>query len=68
MSNTEGFNLMNRTVTAKEAAEFLGICDRTVRSMCERGEMRAVKCGRVWRINLTETVKALGLDVPKTEG
>lgn len=62
----DGTALINRVVTAQEAAKFLGIEDRTVRSMCERGELRAVKCGRVWRINLTETVRALGLDAPKT--
>ena len=35
----------------REAARMLGRNERDVRRMCERGDLRAVKCGRDWTID-----------------
>lgn len=37
----------------REAAKMLGRNERDVRRMCERGDLRAVKCGRDWTIDAT---------------
>jgi excisionase family DNA binding protein len=36
------------------AAKMLAVCHVTVRREIERGELRAVKIGRVWRIRVAE--------------
>lgn len=43
--------LSKRYLTAKEVAEILHVHYRTVRRMCDRGELRgAIRVGRDWRI------------------
>jgi excisionase family DNA binding protein len=37
-------------LTPKQAAEYLQVVDRTIHRMIERGDLHAVKIGRVWRI------------------
>lgn len=37
--------------TTTKWATLLSLSDRAVRAMCERGEIRAKKFGRVWRID-----------------
>lgn len=37
-------------VTTTQAAQYLGCHPKTVRGLCQRGEIRAVKLGAEWRI------------------
>ena len=37
-------------LTASQAAEYLCCHPKTVRSLCQKGELRAVKLGAEWRI------------------
>lgn len=39
-----------RKVHPREVASNLNVTERTVRRMCERGDIPAVKAGRQWRI------------------
>ncbi len=41
-----------RTLTVAEVAERLQVESRTVYGLIHRGELRAVKAGRVWRVPL----------------
>ena len=38
-------------LTIDEVAEYLKIKPSTVRAMCRRGELPAIKVGRIWRVN-----------------
>lgn len=44
-----------------EAAELMNVSEHHVRVMCERGEIQAVKVGRVWRINRDALLEQLGI-------
>src|SRR5207302_470735 len=44
----------NRTVTLREAADFLRVCVRTVRREIERGELIAFRVGRGLRIRMSD--------------
>lgn len=45
-----------------KAAVALGVgTERTIRRMCERGELKAVKAGRQWRINRDALLEQMGL-------
>lgn len=48
-------------VSAGQAAQVLNVSARHVTNMCARGELRAVKCGRVWRVNMADLVRRAGL-------
>ncbi|HLX63351.1 MAG TPA: helix-turn-helix domain-containing protein [Planctomycetota bacterium] len=37
-----------------EAARLLGVCDDTIRREVDRGELKASRVGRVWRIRVSE--------------
>lgn len=41
---------MERVLTVSEVAERLSVHPKTVYNMLERGELRGVKVGRVWRV------------------
>jgi excisionase family DNA binding protein len=58
----QGYRLPSGLSTTAQAARALGVSERLVRSMCARGEVRAVKCGRVWRVNMGELYAAVGLE------
>lgn len=62
-SGTSGNAFGNGIITADEAASLSRLCGRTIRKMCERGEIQAVKvCGR-WLINRDSFLRLIGLDV-----
>jgi excisionase family DNA binding protein len=37
-------------ITIPDAAKRLSVSERTIRRLIERGELRAVRVGRVWRV------------------
>jgi excisionase family DNA binding protein len=47
-------DIMDRGVTLREAAKFLGVCVRTVRREIERGALVAFRVGRSLRIRMSE--------------
>ena len=38
----------------------LGISDRSVYRLCQNGTFKAVKCGKLWRINRDSVLKYIG--------
>lgn len=40
--------------TTTEAAEIMCVSEREVRRMCERGDLRAVRHGLVWIVQITD--------------
>lgn len=38
-------------LTTQQVASHMGVTKQTVRNMCESGQLRAVRIGKVWRIN-----------------
>lgn len=48
-----------RCLTVAEAAEWLAVDHKTLRRMIERGEVPALRVGRVWRIDPDELRAAL---------
>ena len=49
-------------VSAPQAAKVLNVSPHCVTNMCNRGELRAVRCGRVWRVNLADLLRRAGLN------
>lgn len=45
---------MPLAVDIVEAARLLGVCDDTIRKEVDRGELKASRVGRVWRIRVSE--------------
>ena len=41
-------------VDINQAAQMIGVSDDTIRREIDRGRLRAVKIGRVWRIRMSE--------------
>lgn len=46
----------------KEAAFLLNCSVKHVRDMCERGELKAVRVGKLWRINRAQVYELAGID------
>jgi excisionase family DNA binding protein len=38
-------------VTTQQAAPLMALCEKTIRNLVKRGELRAVRCGRALRID-----------------
>lgn len=53
---------MPQLMTPRQAAAVLNVSGRHVLRLCERGELRAVKLGKVWRINRDALAKSCGLE------
>lgn len=49
------------TVTPAQLAPELNLKARTIRDMCARGEITAVRVGQLWRIPAAERDRLLGL-------
>lgn len=49
---------MRTHVSPDEYAEMMGLHPYTVRRMCAKGELEAVKCGSRWRIPVGESPEA----------
>lgn len=47
-------------VSMREAAGYLSVSERTIFSMCNRGELRSVKLGRCRRIPMDAILELLG--------
>jgi excisionase family DNA binding protein len=57
-----------RWLSSKEIAAELGVTDRAVRDLFDRGEIRGAKIGRVWRCHPDDwrdyTMRVRGLSKP----
>lgn len=58
---TSGIHDFPELMTAKQAADFMHVSNRLVERMCERGDLKAVKVGRSWRIHRNALATQLGL-------
>lgn len=56
---------MEELLTIREVARYLGLSERTVYDKARRGEMPAIKVGRVWRVRRRDLEEWLG--VPRTQ-
>ncbi len=43
-------------------AHLLGISDRSVYRLCQNGTFKAVKCGKLWRINRDSVLSYIGVN------
>lgn len=46
--------------TVRELADYLQVTEQTIRSLARRGDLPAVKVGRVWRFRKDEIDVAIG--------
>lgn len=44
------------------AAEMMGLTPGGLRKMCSQGRLKAVKCGRAWRISRDYLMEHIGLE------
>ena len=51
-----------KTVTIKQGAERLNVCEATVRKLCKSGTLPAVRVGRKWVIPEAKFSEFLGVD------
>lgn len=49
------------TMDTKEAAWLLSCSVKHVRDLCERGDLRAVRVGKLWRINRAQVYELAGI-------
>lgn len=49
-------------VSVREAAQLCGTSERHITRMCTVGEIKAVKLGRIWRIDRAAFMAKLGLN------
>jgi excisionase family DNA binding protein len=49
-------------MTVREAAQICDTCERHITRMCTVGEIKAVKLGRIWRIDRAAFMAKLGLN------
>ena len=57
--------MADELLTIDEAAALLRVHPTSVRRLIKRGEIRAIRIGRVWRVNLTPLLNA---DTPAKRG
>lgn len=56
----DDFRSMPDIVNPLPVAYLLGISDRSVYRLCQNGTFKAVKCGKLWRINRDSVLKYIG--------
>jgi excisionase family DNA binding protein len=50
------------SIGTKEAAHILDCSEKHVRDMCKRGDIKAVKLGKLWHINRADLYERLGIE------
>ena len=50
------------TIDTKETAWLLSCSVKHVRDMCEHGDLKAVRVGKLWRINRAQVYRMAGID------
>ena len=50
-SNDDSNSMQALTMTPSECGAIAGVSPRTISRMCKRGELKAAKFGKLWRIN-----------------
>ena len=54
-------NQESPSMNTKEAAFVLGCSEKHVRDLCDRGELKAIKLGKLWHINRSDLYSKLGI-------
>lgn len=57
----DAFRTMPDIVDPMPVARLLGISDRSVYRLCQNGTFKAVKCGKLWRINRDSVLSYIGV-------
>lgn len=57
----DDFRSMPDIVDPLPVAYLLGISDRSVYRLCQNGTFKAVKCGKLWRINRDSVLSYIGV-------
>lgn len=60
------FRTMPDIVDPMPVARLLGISDRSVYRLCQNGTFKAVKCGKLWRINRDSVLSYIGVNCMKS--
>ena len=63
----DDFRSMPDIVDPLPVAHLLGISDRSVYRLCQNGTFKAVKCGKLWRINRASVLSYIGVTIDRTE-
>lgn len=63
----DDFRSMPDIVDPLPVAYLLGISDRSVYRLCQNGTFKAVKCGKLWRINRDSVLSYIGVTIDRTE-
>lgn len=58
---TPTLNALPPLVSCKQLAEVCGCSERHIARMCKAGQLKAVKLGKIWRINRDAAAERLGL-------
>lgn len=58
----DAFRTMPDIVDPMPVAHLLGISDRSVYRLCQNGTFKAVKCGKLWRINRDSVLSYIGVN------
>ena len=58
----DAFRTMPDIVDPIPVAHLLGISDRSVYRLCQNGTFKAVKCGKLWRINRDSVLSYIGVN------
>lgn len=58
----DAFRTMPDIVDPMPVARLLGISDRSVYRLCQNGTFKAVKCGKLWRINRDSVLSHIGVN------
>lgn len=60
-TEAEDLKTLPLMLTIETAKNIPGCSDRYMRTLCESGQVRAVKLGRVWRVNRDSLLEFCGL-------
>lgn len=60
-TGTTALEDLPQLVSCKQLAQVCGVSERHIARMCEAGELKSVKLGRIWRINRDAVAERLGL-------
>lgn len=61
-TDTEGLRALPLLLDIETARQMPNVSGRYMRTLCEEGKVKAVKMGKVWRVNRDSLIAFCGLD------